>query len=35
VRLTTPTLDSLLERRAARGDHDFDQTVAALLEQDA
>ncbi len=33
VRLTTVTLDALLERKAARGDHDFDHTVAALLEE--
>jgi hypothetical protein len=32
VRLTTTTLDALLARKAARGDHDFDQTVAGLLE---
>ncbi len=31
VRLTTPTLDALMDRRAARGDHDFDATVSALL----
>ena len=35
VRLTTSTLDALLERKAARGDHDFDATVAALLEEDS
>jgi hypothetical protein len=34
VRLTTATLDALIERKAARGDHDFDRTVAALLEAD-
>lgn len=32
VRLTTETLDALLARKAQRGDHDFDSTVAALLE---
>ncbi len=31
VRLTTPTLDALLARKAERGDHDFDATVAGLL----
>lgn len=32
VRLTTPTLDDLLARKAQRGDHSFDQTVAGLLQ---
>ncbi len=32
VRLSTATLDALLARKALRGDHDFDQTVAGLLE---
>jgi hypothetical protein len=32
VRLTTSTLDALLARKSARGDHDFDATVARLLE---
>lgn len=31
VRLTTATLDALIARKTARGDHDFDQTVAGLL----
>ncbi len=31
VRLTQATLDALMERKAARGDHDFDQTVRGLL----
>jgi hypothetical protein len=31
VRLTQATLDALLARKAARGDHDLDATVAALL----
>jgi len=34
VRLTTATLDALLQRKDARGDHDFDRTVAELLEAD-
>jgi hypothetical protein len=33
VRLTTPTLDALLARKAAHGDHDFDATVARLLHE--
>jgi len=35
IRLTTATLDALLERKAARGDHRFEDTVAALLEEGA
>jgi hypothetical protein len=31
VRLTQPTLDALIEHKAARGDHDFDQTIRGLL----
>jgi hypothetical protein len=31
VRLTEATLDALLERKAERGDHDFDQTIRGLL----
>lgn len=31
VRLSQPTLDALLARKAAEGDHDLDTTVAGLL----
>jgi hypothetical protein len=33
VRLTTPTLDALLARKAEHGDHDLETTVARMLEE--
>lgn len=33
VRLTTSTLDALMARKAASGDHDFDATISGLLAE--